>query len=1015
MPVSVHLSSSFPAAWETLLLPWFKSVATTAFSESEPVAVVTPLAAAATFLRSKLLERGISLLGVKFFTPVQLREMIMQDDDAIPLREHLRLLLSIAAEQSVQSQDPDLAAIVKSVARAPDNLLREIDRVRAAGWSFSDVAPPALHVIAGKFDELVRQCGFQLVHEADRAAIETARTTTPLLSNLLVTGFSGAHWPLWPLLHATALSAQRATVVLEYPREQTRAADEAWIGTWEEFFAPATPLVEERERPHPFADLVRPINATIGLAIRNRPHFVVGFDMNEQARAIAAMAIKFLNEKSCARLGILFARAGALPRLVSQLLARAGIAHNDAIGHVAPGEFETAAWSAWQGLQENHQLDALLRFLDANTDSGGELPVQTVRDKLRLAYRKILIDDIAVLREYCARQTGDAEFTAIAKLLARTRFLPTNATLSRFLAETKTVFAELKWNNRWADLERLSKTWSHALDQEFSRATYLRWLNEIVNSYAIARAPEGEHPYSRVHLMSYAEAEGNQWSHLIVAGLNQGEWPQSESESGFLDDEQIADLNARAIRRGSQGEGHAVARDGKTFLLGVLERRQIALRQFVSALESAEHGLAIAASLHQESAPERVWNPSELFSQIYFATGGTPLSQETMSILQQRTRAWLTDITGSAFGRPDTEISDSENSSRAGRGHNASVAQTRVAYDARRRANISFGEYEFALREPIDRQITLRATEWDKVVKIPALIWMKTYLGVENEESGLNEWSATTGNWVHDWLAQISGTAMQNVFVDLPPADEMRERVAQAARAFRKQIVDLCLACDRTVPDWWHSGWSNGLALADCLASKLREAEGWPCMAAEWNLESPQIISLKRGMELRLRGRIDLVFGQSRPNESQFGRQIWIIDYKTGSTKSLRPTGNAPDARIAAVRRKLVRGDAIQLGLYALAARELGATDIKLSLLSPRTDLERPQLVLVDLEAHSDFWDELHRMQETGIFGLRGPIRSEFSFAADYPLAMLPIDTEFLHEKWSVTHPPFADEEDNRS
>jgi hypothetical protein len=1006
MPVSVHLSSSFAAAWETVLLPWFRSVATSAFKESEPVAVVTPLAAAATFLRSKLLERGISLLGVKFLTPVQLREIIVQGGASIPLREHLRLLLSIAAEQSAPSQDPDLAAIAKSVARAPDNLLREIDRVRAAGWNFSDVAPPALHVIAEKFDELVRQCGFQLVHESDRAAIEIARTTAPPLSNLLVTGFSGAHWPLWPLLQATALAAQRATVVLEYPREQTRAVDEAWIGTWEEFFGPATPVVEERERPRPFADLVRPINATIGLATRNRPHFLVGLDMNEQARAIAAMAIKFLSEKSCARLGILFGRAGALPRLVSQLLARAGIAHNDAIGHVAPGEFETAGWSAWLVLQENHQLDSLLRFLDANPDSGGELPIQTVRDKLRLAYRKILIDNIAVLREYCARQTGDAEFRAIAKLLARIRFLPTNAALSRFLAETKTVFAELKWNNRWAELDRLSKTWSHALDQEFSRATYLRWLNEIINSYAIARAPDGKHLYSRVHLMSYAEAEGNQWSHLIVAGLNQGEWPQSESESGLLHEEQIADLNARAIRRGSQGEGHAVARDDKTILLGVQERRQIALRQFSSALESVEHGLAITASLHQESAPERVWNPSELFSQIYFAARGTPLSQEAMSILQQRTRAWLADIAA---------VSHPEHSPQAARSDSASIAQTRVAYDARRRANISFGEYEFALREPIDRQITLRATEWDKVVKIPALIWMKTYLGVENEESGLNEWSATTGNWVHDWLAQIAGTASHNVFVDLPPADEMRERVAQAARAFKKQIVDLCLACGRAPPDWWHSGWSNALALADCLASKLGEADGWPCMAAEWNLQSPQIISLKRGMELRLRGRIDLVLGQSRPNKPEFRRQIWIIDYKTGSTKSLRPTGNVPDARFAAVRRKLVRGDAIQLGLYGLAARELGATDIRLSLLSPRTDLERPQLALVDLEAHSDFWGELHRMQETGIFGLRGPIRSEFSFAADYPLAMLPIDMEFLHEKWSVTHPPFADEEDNRS
>ena len=126
-------------------------------------------------------------------------------------------------------------------------------------------------------------------------------------------------------------------------------------------------------------------------------------------------------------------------------------------------------------------------------------------------------------------------------------------------------------------------------------------------------------------------------------------------------------------------------------------------------------------------------------------------------------------------------------------------------------------------------------------------------------------------------------------------------------------------------------------------------------------------------------------------------------------------TARTPEARFAAVRKKLVRGDAIQLGLYGLVARELGASEIKLSLLSPLTELERPQLALGDLAAHSDFWNELHKMQETGIFGLRGPIRSEFTFTADYPLATLPIDREFLQEKWTLTHPAFEEEEDDRS
>lgn len=346
----------------------------------------------------------------------------------------------------------------------------------------------------------------------------------------------------------------------------------------------------------------------------------------------------------------------------------------------------------------------------------------------------------------------------------------------------------------------------------------------------------------------------------------------------------------------------------------------------------------------------------------------------------------------------------------------AEVDQTRIAYDARRKADVPFGEYEFALREPIGREITLRATEWDKVVKTPALIWLKTYLGVENQDPDLNQWNAATGTWVHDWLAKIADSGERNAFVVFPTSDEMCERIIRAAQAFRKTIVDLCAACGRTVPDWWSSGWSNAFALTDFLASKLAEVQGWPRMASEWRLESPQFLSLNDGHKLRVRGRIDLMLAQTQPSDSQLaGADVWIVDYKTGNVKPLSASGRTPAARTANLRKKLVRGDAIQLGLYGLAARELGAVEIRLSILSLRTELDRPQLAMADLAADSEFWSELYRMQESGIFGLRGLIRNEFGFNPDYPLATLPIDKEFLDEKWVLTHPAFADDEDDRS
>lgn len=981
-------------------MPWFQSAALASLQSSDPVAVVTPFPSSAAFLRAKLLENSIPLLGVRFLTPPRLRELLLVDGAATaPLREHLRLLLAAAAESVATSEDNDLALIAKSISRAPDNLLRVFDEIGAAGWTFDQTQTPAAIEIINRFQDLVRTCDFQLVHQADRAEAEKSATKPPRFSHLLLTGFTAAHWPLWPLLQSAILSSRNATVVLEYPRDSTRAADEAWIGSWEQEFGAATPFADQTNRVRPFADLIQAADVAVESPSEEESHFLVGLNATEQARAIFTTALEFLAKPSCDRLGIFFPRVGALSRLVSELFTQAGLPHHDGIGHLAPGEFEDPAWNAWLELQENHQLEPLLRFLEANPKSLDGLAVPEVRDILRDAYGKILIDDIGVLREFCARG-GKERPAKAARLLGSIEFLPSRATLETFLAATKAIFMQLNWNNRWTAIDQLARDWSNQVSLEFSRATYLRWLTEILNSFEIDRAAEGDHRYSRVHLLSYAEAEQQEWSHLILAGLNQGEWPQLQTESGFLPDREIADLNARATRRGKQGEGHAVLEKGKTFLLSAQDDRQIALSQFAAALESTEHGLALTASLHQDSAPERIWNPSELFSQIYFATHRAPLSQDAMLRLRERTCAWL----------KEQRLIDSPPPP------NSDAAQTRIAYDIRRRVEAPFGEYEFALRGPTDREITLRVTEWERAIKAPALIWMKKYLGVESQEPDLNQWNLATGIWVHDWLAGIASVSDEKVFFSLPSADEIRERIARHAGTFRAMVADLCAACGRTIPDWWMSGWGNAFALADFLGGKLTELGEWSHMAAEWRLDSKQIISLDGDKKLRVHGRIDLILAQKKPNGSDFsGTDLWIVDYKTGNTKALTIRGSTPQSDYEKVRKKLVDGDAIQLGLYGFAARALGAGDVRLSILSQRTDLERMQLGIDILAEHSDFWSELYRMQETGIFGLRGWIRNEFGFNPDYPLATLPIDKEFLDEKWVQTHPPFAADEDDRS
>jgi hypothetical protein len=52
-------------------------------------------------------------------------------------------------------------------------------------------------------------------------------------------------------------------------------------------------------------------------------------------------------------------------------------------------------------------------------------------------------------------------------------------------------------------------------------------------------------------------------------------------------------------------------------------------------------------------------------------------------------------------------------------------------------------------------------------------------------------------------------------------------------------------------------------------------------------------------------------------------------------------------------------------------------------------------------------------MEETGVFGMLGELRSKFTFTGIYPLATLAVDKDFLREKWRRTHPALAGDDFN--
>src|SRR5205823_2932124 len=215
-------------------------------------------------------------------------------------------------------------------------------------------------------------------------------------------------------------------------------------------------------------------------------------------------------------------------------------------------------------------------------------------------------------------------------------------------------------------------------------------------------------------------------------------------------------LNKRAARQGSQGEGHTSVRENHSLCLGPSEQRAIALRQFDALLESASEGVTLTASLVQEDAPERLWNPSECFTHLYLKTRRQPLTQATLQSLRRTTRLLPKQTSPTA-----------------------DVQQTVVAFNARRDSSKPAGEYDFALRSDGSYRPspTLSVSDLEQMVFSPAIIWLKRYLGVDPPEDMTNPWAAASGKWVHHWLAGIGQKENDQLFMKIPSSTIIDQRI----------------------------------------------------------------------------------------------------------------------------------------------------------------------------------------------------------------------------------------------
>jgi hypothetical protein len=967
-------------AWEDAIAPWFNKVLPGTWQRKLPALVVVPTRGQVNDLKARLIAKGFSHLGLRFATASSLRALLARDDTTPAAEpEHLRLLLAIAASELEDRPNESEALAAKAVARAPALLLRALDRLETAGWKFQELRLPSFAPVVQRFNERLKKCGFVLRGKTERSRLQQAARGRREFSHMLIIGFDGGYWTEWFLLRTAVELAENATIVLEEPRENFSDIDLCWIGSWEEVCG------EAQRAPRATAALGDSLFSEMemrgAVQTAKRFDFLIGTNFSEQAEAITRQCVRYLADEKCTRLGLIFPGSGALPRLVASSLERLEILHNDGLGHSVPGIFESAEWQAWIELQRAPRLTSFLRFLNALPDPtvvSSKIKRQVFEKILHESYKELLLDDLELLREFCVARVDDKS-QAAAEALRALPFLPPRGTLAQFLEQTHAALAHLGWKQQALELTSVAHDWSQRLEAKFSRALFLRWLAETAVASDVARSTAGDHPYARIQLLTVVGAQNQEWSHLIFAGWNEGAWPPppgaefARTEEIHAFNRSVQQLNKRAARQGSQGEGHTSVRENHSLYLGPGEQRAIALRQFDALLESASEGVTVTASLVQEDAPERFWNPSECFTELYLKRCGEPLTQTTLKNLQRAT---------ALLPRPAPVATD--------------VKQTLIAFNARRDSSKPASEYDFALRrnESYRPVPTLSVSDLERMVSSPAIIWMKRYLGVEPPEDAANPWPATTGKWVHHWLANIIEPRDGKIFSTFPPLTKIDERIRFTADECCSALQRLCGLSGKVVPDWWKSGWLNARYLARHLGTKIGGAKGWEWIATELAVGRNGTVTIADGVELELHGQIDLVLAQNDA-ASFAGQKIWVVDYKTGSTRELKTSDLHDD---------LVKGTTLQLGLYALAIRELGAAEVNASIVSLAVKSVAPQLSVIDLAPHTDVFADLAEMQRTGVFGMKGEIRPAFGYSAPYPLATLPIDNDISEDKWALTH-----------
>ncbi len=991
--IRLYQAAGFEDCWRHVIEPWFrKKISSASQSSSErPSVVVVPNQAYAAFLKQKALGAGLPLFAIHFWSPGNLREFLLKASPVgsrkrLALREDLLLFMAVAAAEWGQGEGEPFLEILE---QQPDALVRTLDKLKAAGHDSKSLDGELWAGVAYRYEKLLAQSGLQTTQEADWRLCGKRISASKPIDSMLMTGFSARNWEWLALLRAGCAHASEALVCLPLARENQ--PERIWTGAWEQFFGGAeTVSAAEPAIDFSYSGLCLNFSMDLpGAPEHSSMDFYLAENVRREAEIMTACACSYLQDPKCVRLGILAPSGSILGREVASRLARLDIPFLDNIGYFPAQSKRQSLLNRWLDFQWDQSLPSFHIFLRFRRNLEMDPPklFRSAERDLKEAAKVLLIVHLSVIRSWLSEHRTEGKGLEI---LNQWPALPSLDSFSGFLQASEGPLERLGWKSEMEFLAARAEPLKKALIKPVKRSVFLRWLGDILQTPGLTRHTCGKQDFSPLHLLTYEQAEGQDFSHLILGGLNHGLWPPEPPISPYLSDERLEALNKNSLAQGSQGEGHLTVKNKCGLLLGPGDQRQLSRDAFGGLLESTTLRLAATASLKAEDDFSRAATPSELYLKLYRADTGGHLDDKAMAQLASATRHWLPPFPQS--GRVSLEATDRQRFLRA--------------HNARRNKEKPFGEFEFAYREPPPGGLALSCKDWESVLTRPASVWMNTILGIRQavDFSEPNNWPLTIGTWVHDWLS-LGQAALEaeSMFVSFPQDGGWARHVEEKAYLLKKAVNEAYQKAGRTLPDWWISGWSQALRIAAGLANSVDALEGWPYACSEWNLPPGTEFKLHptEPTALPVSGRIDLLLSKNPLESPQSGSAwagqtpLWVIDFKTGKDNPLRI-------------RDLQKGKGLQVVLYALALHSLGAEDIGLSVLKPSDKLFN-QLSWKELQDSElqPLWAVLPKMQRSGVLGMTGPVRSKYGVAVEYPMATLPLDTEMLRLKWEMTHPLF--------